>query len=101
MVMAQGYTQQQVAGILEDVEGSTLIDEQTKALLHHAEKVTRHAYKVTESDIQVLCDLGLSDEAILEATFVITWFNMFTRLADALGAPVEHLQEAVANQQTP
>ena len=98
MVMAQGYTQEQVESILEDVEGSTLIDEQTKALLHHAEKVTRHAYKVTEADIQVLRDLGLSDEAILEATFVIAGFNMFVRLADALGAPVEHLREAMANQ---
>lgn len=96
MVMAQGHTLEEVESILEDVEGSTLIDEKTKALLHHAEKVTRHAYKVTEADIEALRELGLSDEEILEATFVITWFNMFTRLADALGAPVENLREAMA-----
>lgn len=98
MVMAQGYTQEEVESILEDVEGSTLIDEKTKALLRHAEKVTRHAYKVTESDIQSLRDLGLSDEEILEATFVIAGFNMFDRIADALGAPVEHLRAAIAKQ---
>ena len=98
MVMAQGYTQEEVASILENVEGSTLIDEKTKALLHHAEKVTRHAYKVTEADIQSLRDLGLSDEEILEGTFVITWFNLITRLADALGVEVENLREAMAKQ---
>ncbi len=98
MVMAQGYTKEEVASILENVEGSTLIDEKTKALLHHAEKVTRHAYKVTEADIQSLRDLGLSDEEILEGTFVITWFNLITRLADALGVEVENLREAMAKQ---
>lgn len=96
MVMAQGYTQEQVARILEDVEGSKLIDEGTKALLRFAEKVTRHAYRVTESDIASLREMGFSDEGILEATYVIGWFNMYDRLADALGAPVEHLQEMVA-----
>ncbi|MCH7923633.1 MAG: hypothetical protein IH975_11455 [Nitrospinae bacterium] len=96
--MAQGYTKEEVASILENVEGSTLIDEKTKALLHHAEKVTRHAYKVTEADIQSLRDLGLSDEEILEGTFVITWFNLITRLADALGVEVENLREAMAKQ---
>ena len=98
MVMAQGYTREEVESILEDVEGSTLIDEQTKALLHHAEKVTRHAHKVTEADIQALRDLGLSDEGILEATFVITWFNLLTRLADALGVEVENLRETITKQ---
>jgi alkylhydroperoxidase family enzyme len=100
MVMAQGYTQEQVESILEDIEGSELIDSPTKALLQFAEKVTRHAYRVTESDIQALRGHGLSDEEILEATFVISGFNMFDRIADALGAPLENLQEAVAQQQS-
>ncbi len=98
MVMAQGYSREEVESILEDVEGSTLIDEKTKALLHHAEKVTLHAHKVAESDIQALRDLGLTDEEILEATFVITWFNMLTRLADALGVEVENLREAMGGR---
>ncbi len=98
MVMAQGHTLEEVESILEDVEGSTLIDDKTKVLLHHAEKVTLHAHKVGESDIQTLRDLGLTDEEILEATFVITWFNMLTRLADALGVEVENLREAMTKQ---
>ncbi|MFQ5892789.1 MAG: carboxymuconolactone decarboxylase family protein [Nitrospinota bacterium] len=98
MVMAQGYAQEEVAGILEDVEGSTLIDEQTRALLRFADTVTRHAFRVTERDIQALRDFGLSDEAILEATSVIAAFNMFVRIADALGAPVEHLRAAMAER---
>ena len=52
MVMAQGFTREQVKSILDDVDGSDLIDKKTKKLLHLAEKTTRHAYKVTEEDIQ-------------------------------------------------
>jgi alkylhydroperoxidase family enzyme len=98
MVMAQGYTQDEVRSILEDVEGSTLIDIKTKAILRYAEKTTRHAYKVTEADIQTIRDSGYSDEEILEATFVIAGFNFLDRIADALGAPVENLQEAMSKK---
>jgi hypothetical protein len=40
MVMAQGYTQEQVESILADVPNSILIDDQTRALLMLAEKIT-------------------------------------------------------------
>ena len=98
MVMAQGFTQDEVKSILEDVEDSTLIDNKTKAVLRYAEKVTLNAYKVSESDIQSLRDIEYSDEEILEATYVIASFNLIDRIADALGAPVENFQEAMSKR---
>ena len=93
MAMAQGYTKEEVNSILEDVAGSTIIDDKTKAILLHDEKVTRNANRVTESDIQGLRKSGCSDEEILEATFVIAYFNFMDRIADSLGAPVENWVE--------
>jgi hypothetical protein len=48
MAMAQGFTKEQIQGILEDVDGSSLIDDKTKRLLHLSEKITRESYKIHE-----------------------------------------------------
>jgi len=99
MVMAQGFSQEDVKNILDDIEKTTLIDDKTKAILRFSEKVTRHAYKVKEADIQSLKDLGYTDEDILEATEVIALFNFLDRIADALGAPVENMRQALSKQE--
>ncbi len=96
MAMVQGYTKEQVDSILNDVENSSLIDEKTKALLNFSEKITRHAYKVTEMDYNILNNLGLSEEEILEAVYVAAGFNMIDRLADALGTPLDNFVDAVS-----
>ncbi len=96
MVMAQGFTQEQVESIIEDVDGSELIDYKTKRLLHLAEKTTRHAYKVTEEEIQELQSEGCNPEEIFEAIAVTALFNFMDRMADALGAPVEGFQDMMA-----
>jgi len=97
MVMAQGFTQDQVKSIIEDIDGSALIDDKAKQILHFSEKITRHAYKVTPSDIQALQDAGCSQEEVFEAVAVTALFNYMDRMADALGAPVENFQEMVAS----
>ena len=97
MAMAQGFTQEQVEGIINDIDGSTLIDEKTKKLLHFAAKINRHAYKVTEEDFKDLKAAGCSEEEIFEAVAVTSLFNHMDRMADALGAPVEGFQEMVAD----
>lgn len=93
MVMAQGFTQEQVESILDDIDGSSLIDEKTKRLLHLSQTVTRNAYKVHEGTIQDLRDQGCTDEELFEAVAVTSLFNYMDRMADALGAPVEGFQE--------
>ncbi len=90
MAMAQGFTEDQVKSILEDVDSSTLLDGKTKQLLRYAEKATHHAYKITEEDFKGLRKVGYSDEEILEATLVVALFNFIDRVADALGVPVEN-----------
>jgi alkylhydroperoxidase family enzyme len=95
MVMAQGFSRADVQSILADVDNTTLIDEKTRKLLQLAGKITRHAYKVTESDIQALRDTDCTDEEIFEAIAVASLFNYMDRMADALGAPVEGFQDMI------
>lgn len=96
MVMAQGFTQDQVKSIIEDIDGSQLIDEKAKLLLHLSEKITRHAYKVTDTDVENLKRKGCIEAEIFEAVAVTALFNFMDRMADALGAPVEDFQGMVA-----
>ena len=67
-------------------------DEETARFLPLAEKITRHAYKVTDDDIQRLRDDGWSDEKILEAVGVVVFFNLINRLADTLGIAEDDFQ---------
>ena len=64
--------------------------------MHFAAKITQHAYKVTEEDMQSLVSDDCSEENIFEAVAVTSLFNDMDRMADALGAPVEGFQEMVA-----
>ena len=98
MVMAQGQlSREEMQSILEDPEHSNLVDEKAKALLRLAAKMTRESYKIIPEDIEALRRLGFSDETILEGIHVIAFFNYLDRMADATGAPVENLQEMMAN----
>ena len=97
MVMAQGQlNQKQMQSILDNPEGSDLVDEKTKGLMRLAAKMTKESYKVTPDDIEALRILDLSDAMILESIHVIAFFNYLDRMADATGAPVENLQDMVA-----
>jgi uncharacterized peroxidase-related enzyme len=98
MVMAQGQlSREKMQSILENPEGSDLIDEKAKALLKLAAKMTKESHKVTAEDIETLRGKDFSDDVILEAIHVIAFFNYLDRMADATGAPVENLQEMMAN----
>ena len=61
------------------------IDEKYKALLRLAMKLTEHAHKVIDEDIDALREAGLSDDEILEGVFVACQFNAIDRLADTFG----------------
>lgn len=67
MVMAQGQlSREQMQSILEDPQGSDLVDEKAKALLRLAAKMTNESYKIIPEDIEALRRMGFSDEVILE-----------------------------------
>jgi alkylhydroperoxidase family enzyme len=61
------------------------VDEKYKALLRLSVKLTTHAYKVTDDDIDGLRAAGLTDEEILEGIWVACQFNAVDRLADTFG----------------
>ena len=101
MVMAQGFSRQDVKRILDNIDDSLLIDDKTKHFLRLAEAVTRNAYKVHDGTWQALRAQGCSDEEIFEAIAVASLFNFMDRMADALGAPVEGFQEMMAQMDQP
>ena len=95
MAMAQGFSRTEVEGILTDIDGSALIDDKTKQLLHLAAKVNRESYKVHDGTIEDLRRVGCTDAEVFETVAVTALFNFMDRMADALGAPVEGFQDMI------
>ncbi len=61
------------------------LDTPHRKLLEFAGTITRHAYKVTDEQVQELRHLGWTDEQIAEAVYDAALFNLFVRLADSFG----------------
>jgi uncharacterized peroxidase-related enzyme len=61
------------------------IDEKLRAMLGYLEKVTLSPDAVGAADVAALRAHGLSDEAIADAVHVCALFNLYDRLADAMG----------------
>ena len=60
-----------------------------RGLCDYANKLTRDASSVASADIDRLRSLGLSDQAIGDATQVIAFFNYINRIAEGLGVDPE------------
>ena len=54
-----------------------------RLLLEFVGTLTRHAYRITDDQVQALRDVGWTDAQIAEAVYDGALFNMFVRLADA------------------
>jgi alkylhydroperoxidase family enzyme len=54
-----------------------------RLLLEFVGALTRHAYRITDEQVQGLRDAGWSDAQIAEAVYDGALFNLFVRLADA------------------
>ena len=65
-----------------DIDKANL-DDKHRLLMGFVETITKHAYRVTDEQVQGLRDAGWSDEQIAEAVYDTALFNMFVRLADA------------------
>ncbi len=54
-----------------------------RLLLEFVGSLTKHAYRITDEQVQGLRDVGWSDAQIAEAVYDGALFNLFVRLADA------------------
>ncbi|HET7421264.1 MAG TPA: hypothetical protein VFL27_12880 [Candidatus Dormibacteraeota bacterium] len=90
----QGETYTKTAEALRagDLDAADL-DDRHRKLLAFVETITRHAYRVTDEQVQGLRDAGWSDEQIAEAAYDAALFNLFTRLADTFGIEPPALYE--------
>ena len=52
-------------------------------MLEFVGTLTKHAYRITDEQVQSLRDAGWTDAQIAEAVYVGALFNLFVRLADA------------------
>lgn len=60
-----------------------------RALVEHAELLTRDPAGVSRESIEALCSAGLSDVEILDATQVIGYMGYANRIAQGLGVELE------------
>ena len=79
----QGESFGQVAEALRagDLDAAGL-DHPHRLLLEFVGTITKHAYRVTDEQVQGLRDAGWTDEQIAEAAYDAALFNLFVRLAD-------------------
>ena len=82
----QGETHTRTAEALRngDLDAARL-DPPHRLLLDFVATITKHAYRVTDAQVQELRDVGWTDEQIAEAAYDAALFNLFTRLADTFG----------------
>jgi alkylhydroperoxidase family enzyme len=80
----QGKQYSQAAAALRDgdLDAADLTPKQ-RLLLEFVETLTRHAYRITDEQVQRLREVGWSDAQIAEAVYDGALFNLFVRLADA------------------
>lgn len=77
-----GISEEQVSA-LPFYQRSRAFDEKEKATLLFAERATRGAAAIRESDFQELCKHYTEDQ-IVELTLVVCWANFTNRFNDAL-----------------
>jgi alkylhydroperoxidase family enzyme len=81
-LQGEQYTQAAKALRDGDLDGAGLTPAE-RLLLDLVGTLTRHAYRITDEQVQGLRDVGWTDPQIAEAVYVGALFNLFVRLADA------------------
>ena len=80
----QGEQYSELGRALRDGQLDDLpVSEPERLLLEYVGTVCRHAYRITDAQVEGLRQVGWSDEQIAEATYIAALFNVFVRLADA------------------
>ena len=82
----QGEQYSEVARALRDGDlDRAPVTPAERLLLEFVGTLTKHAYRITDEQVQGLRDAGWTDEQIAEAAYDAALFNLFVRLADAFG----------------
>ena len=81
----QGVDEACLAAVMDGDLAGAALSSKHRSLLEFAELVTKHAYKTTARDVQILRDNDWSDSQVAEAIYVIALFAFFNRVADAFG----------------
>jgi alkylhydroperoxidase family enzyme len=80
----QGEQYSQAAAALRDGDlNAANLTPKHRLLLDFVETLTRHAYRITDEQVQGLREAGWTDAQIAEAVYDGALFNFFVRLADA------------------
>ena len=74
------------------------LDQQTRAILDYAVKLTLTPAAMAQSDIEHLRSVGLTDEQILSTVAITCVFNFMNRLADGLGVEIPEGRQAIMSQ---
>ena len=67
------------------------LDERTRTLLDYAERLTRTPSQIEDADVEALRRAGWNEDAIYEATALISFFNFTGRLEAASGLPPDEV----------
>jgi uncharacterized peroxidase-related enzyme len=78
------FSAEQVEAIVRDYRQAGLEPAEV-ALMAFAEKVTLHAYEVTQEDIDALRAHGFSDADIVDIALTAASRSFFSKMTDALG----------------
>jgi uncharacterized peroxidase-related enzyme len=76
---------QELAAALRRDYTQANLNEQDRAMLDYAAKLTHEAWKTTPEDLDRLRAVGFDDRGILQINLLASWFNYINRVADGLG----------------
>jgi alkylhydroperoxidase family enzyme len=80
----QGEQYSQAAAALRDGDlDAAGLSPRHRLLLEFVETLTRHAYRITDEQVEGLRQAGWTDAQIAEAVYDGALFSLFVRLADA------------------
>jgi len=90
----QGEAYGKVAEALRDgdLEAAGL-DRPHRLLMEFVATITRHAYRVTDEQVQGLREAGWTEDQIAETVYETALFNLFVRLADTFAIEPPEMYE--------
>lgn len=94
-----GIDDEVIAAIQVDLSSAD-VSQKEKALLYLAEELTRNP-STAAGAVQTVVDAGWSSEEIAHAIFLVSYFNMVTRIADAFNLPPDDYHQFNPNDTLP